>query len=295
MEIHQLRYFVAAAEAGSISRAATRCHVTQPSMSQQIKALEDRLGTTLFDRIGRGVVLTDAGRALLPRARRILSEVQDAEAHVAAEGGAGVRLSLGAIPTMAPYILPTLAAALRKEAPACELELREDFTENLVEALLDNTIDVGIMSTPVDHELIDLEVVASEPLLVVAPTKHPLCGAPEITLAELRDQPTITLHEMHCLGQQIQVFCASNKLARNVVCRTTQLATVLELVSNGLGVSLVPAMAAAHDRGRGRRYISVKRNPARREIALAFRRGRTRPALAQHIADALRGCLVAPE
>ncbi len=287
MELHQLRYFVAAAEAGTISRAAERCHVSQPSMSQQIKTLETGLGVKLFDRVGRGVVLTDAGRALLPRARRVLAEVIDAEANLAREAEEGVRLAIGAIPTMAPYLLPAIAAGLRKHAPECELAIREDFTENLVEALIDNEIDVGIMSTPVDHDLIDIEVIGSEALLVVAPTRHPICGAREIGLAELRDQPTITLHEMHCLGKQISEFCAAKRLAKNVACRTAQLATVLELVSNGIGVSIVPTMAAQHDTSESRTYMTLKRTAPRRDIALAFRKGRTRPKLAERVPEIL--------
>ena len=115
MEITQLRYFVATAEAGTISRAAERCGVAQPSLSQQIRKLEQTLGQRLFDRLGRGVALTDTGRALLPRARQILAAVHDAQTHLGddVEQGAG-RLVIGAIPTMAPYLLPPALKIIRK-------------------------------------------------------------------------------------------------------------------------------------------------------------------------------------
>ncbi|MDP1861810.1 MAG: LysR family transcriptional regulator, partial [Gemmatimonadaceae bacterium] len=146
MELQQLRYFVAAAEAGSVSRAAARCHVAQPSLSQQLRKLEEELGVPLFDRIGRGIAITDAGRAFLPRARRILAEVRDAELNLKNDVATGVgRLALGAIPTMAPYILPGALKTLRRKLPACEVSIREDVTESLVEALVDCEIDCALV------------------------------------------------------------------------------------------------------------------------------------------------------
>ncbi len=282
MEFRQLRYFVAVAEAGTISRAADRCQVTQPSLSQQIMKLEDELGVQLLDRLGRGVALTDAGRALLPRARQIVAQVQEIETSLRTDLDEGrSRLAVGAIPTMAPYLVPTIIAQLRHEFPQCEIIVREDLTQHLVEAIADNELDIAIMSAPIEHELIDLEVVGREALLVVAPHEHPLCAEGEIALADLRDQPAVTLHEMHCLGKQITDFCEAKRLSRNVVCRMTQIETLLEFVRLGLGVSIVPAMVAAHDEHPGRRYLRFKRQTPTRDIALAWRKGRVRPRLAK--------------
>ena len=138
MELHQLRYFVAVAEAGSFSNAARRCHVAQPSLSQQIKKLEIDLGQELFERHPSGVVLTEAGHALLPRARRVLSEVQEAAAALRSDidDGAGP-LAVGAIPTMAPYVLPPVLAPFSQRFPRCELTVREDLTDRLIEQHLD--------------------------------------------------------------------------------------------------------------------------------------------------------------
>ncbi|MFW5653166.1 MAG: LysR family transcriptional regulator [Planctomycetota bacterium] len=336
MDLHQLRYFVAAAEAGSISRAAERSNVSQPSLSQQIRRLEDGLGVRLFDRLGRGIALTDAGRALLPRARHILAEVEEAADAVQTDPEAGRgRLSIGAIPTMAPFVLPSALASLRSQFPECEIEVREDLTEHLVEAVIDNAIDIAVMSTPVDHELIELDVIGREELLVVvaaremeahdststevkvqphsndAPmpagncrVRHPVAvresdagplrpqdhdglstgSTPAmplgISLADLRDRPTISLHEMHCLGQQISGFCARRRIATNIVCRMTQIATMLEFVRLGMGISLVPEMVARQDTHPERTYLRVQDDPPTREIAIIRRRGRTcsRPA-----------------
>lgn len=289
MELHQLRYFVACAEAGSMTLAARRSHVSQPSLSQSVKKLEDELGVTLFDRLGRGIALTDAGRALLPRALRILHELDDTQEtlRVRVASGAGM-LSIGAIPTIAPFLLPPVLARLRRAFPKCALRVREDLTANLVEAVASGELDVAITSTPIDHDRIEIEVVGSEPLLVVTPSKHPLAGLAHITHADLREEATITLHEMHCLGQQVGSFCAKARLKPDVVCKTTQLSTVLELVRLGLGVSLIPAMAAAGDDARSRVYVPFARQQPRREIALIWRTGRTRPRVATSLASTVQ-------
>lgn len=285
MEIHQLRYFVAAAEAGSVSRAAEQCRVAQPSLSQQIKKLEGGLGVRLFDRFGRGVALTDAGRALLPRARRILAEVRDAESNLRRdldEGRGGV--AIGAIPTMAPYLLPPALDRLRAAFPECDVTIREGLTEHLVEALVENELDLALVSTPVDHDLIELEVIGHEELVFAVPSDHPLVDGGELGIADVRAQPAVTLEEIHCLGRQIQWFCSARRLSPRIVCRTTQLETVFELVGRGIGVSLVPEMAAAADRAARCRFLRMKQNKPIRQIAMAWRSGRSRPRLAARFA-----------
>lgn len=285
MEVHQLRYFVAAAEAESMTLAARRCHVAQPSLSQQIRKLEESLGVALFDRLGRGVVLTEAGRALLPRARRILAGIRETSENLRAEvERGGGRLVIGAIPTMAPYLLPPVLAELRRTAPGCELIVREDLTQVLVEAVVDNELDVAIASTPIDHKLIETQVVGREPLLIATCAAHALAHRGRMKLAELRAQTTVSLSEMHCLGEQIGSFCERAGVRPDVVCRTTQLATVLEFVRLGLGVALVPAMAAACDSSTDRAYLKLTRPQPTREIALLWRVGRTRPLVARPLA-----------
>lgn len=292
MEIHQLTYFVAAAEAGSMTLAARRCRVAQPSLSQQIRKLEDTLGVRLFDRMGRGVVLTDAGRALLPRARRILGEVRETRDNLRAEAEHGPgRLAIGAIPTIAPFLLPRVLADLRQRSPGCELVVREDFTASLVEAVVNHELDVAITSTPIDHELIETEVVGREALLVVTPSEHPLAAVGRITLGDLREQATVSLHEMHCLGEQIGAFCARAGVRPDVVCRSTQLATVIEMVRLGLGVSLVPQMAAAHHTDRGVAFLPLASRQPSREIALIWRTGRSRPRASEGLRDAVARAL----
>ena len=134
MELHQLRYFVAVAQAGNFSRAAERCHVSQPSLSQQILKLERQLGQPLFSRLGRRAVLTDAGRLLLDRAMTILANVDDAERRLRTSDPLhGGRLAIGAIPTIAPFVLPPTLQAFIKRCPEVELIVREDVTSQLIQ------------------------------------------------------------------------------------------------------------------------------------------------------------------
>ncbi|MCB1056287.1 MAG: LysR family transcriptional regulator, partial [Acidobacteria bacterium] len=272
MELHQLRYFVAVAEAGSFSNAARRCHVAQPSLSQQIKKLEIDLGQELFERHPSGVVLTEAGHALLPRARRVLSEVQEAAAALRSDidDGAGP-LAVGAIPTMAPYVLPPVLAPFSQRFPRCELTVREDLTDRLIEALLAYELDVAVLSTPIEEELVDVEVLGSERLLLAAPPGYPLPADHDVSLGALEHEPTIVVHEMHCLGQQIRSFCDAARVRQRVVCRSTQLATVQELVALGLGISILPEMAIAQDKDGRCCYHSLSEPQPCRDIAVAWR------------------------
>lgn len=296
MELHQLRYFVAVAEAGSFSRAAERCHVAQPSLSQQIKKLELHLGHELFDRHAHGATLTEAGHALLPRARRILVEVHEASASLQREVETGHGpLAVGAIPTMAPYLLPPVLGRFVRDHPGCELTVREDLTERLVEALLDYELDCAIVSTPIDHDLIELEVLGSERLLLTTAPGYSLRTSGEMTLQALRQEPTIVLHEMHCLGQQIRDFCSAQRARHRIFCRSTQLATVQSLVALGLGISILPEMAARADDEGIRHYLAIHPGEPTREIAVAWRRYRSRSSLAlgfvARLAENLRGGL----
>lgn len=289
MELRQLRYFVAVAETGSFSRAAVQCGVAQPSLSQQIKRLEADLGRSLFDRLSRSIALTEAGEALLPRARRILAEVRETTESLSDDGEpGGGRLDVGAIPTMAPYVLPQALTRFTAERPGCRVTVREDLTERLVEALIDCELDFAIMSTPVEHDLIELARIAREPLLV-ATAAGDAPPAKALRLADLRDQPTVVLHEMHCLGQQIQGFCSARGVSRRIVCHSTQLSTVLALVGLGMGISLVPAMCAEQDVSGERRYSALVDDAPTRGIAVAWRRGRSRSSAAQAFAAIMAG------
>ncbi len=189
MEIHQLKYFVAVAETGSFTRAAEREGITQPTLSEQILRLESKkhgLNRRLFDRLGRKVVLTDAGQELLQHAQRILAAVKEAERSVrdSAEGGT---LRVGAIPTIAPFLLPGMVTRFRKDHPTVQLQLKEDLTERLLADLLSGELDVALMALPIRDERLHVEKLFTEPLVVALPAKHRLATKTEEKLGDVVD------------------------------------------------------------------------------------------------------------
>lgn len=289
MELHQLRYFVAVAETGSFREAAAQCHVAQPSLSQQIKKLERGLDRKLFDRLGRRSTLTESGRALLPRARAILTAVREAESDLShdIEAGRG-RLAVGAIPTIAPFLLPRPIRRFVGELPLAELSVCEDLTEVLVDRLLNAELDLAILSLPIDDSKIATATLLNEPLLVVAARAKDLAEKSEWKLDEFEGRPAVVLHEMHCLGQQIRGFCQGRGVKQRIVCHTTQLSTVQRLVALGLGISLVPRMCAVTDRSSRCVYRPLSGAEPSRVVVAAWRRGRQRSWLADRFLDKVR-------
>ncbi|MDQ3439316.1 MAG: LysR substrate-binding domain-containing protein [Planctomycetota bacterium] len=289
MELHQLRYFIAIAESHSFSRGAAACMVAQPSLSQQIQKLEREVGRRLFDRLGRTVALTDAGRALLPRARRILSEVDGVERGVADEVDAGRgELTIGAIPTIAPFLLPGAVGRFIRSQPDAQLLVREDLTANLLEGLIRAELDLCVCALPVDDERILTEQLVAEPLLVAAARGHPLAKARGVRPAELDDEPAVVLHELHCLGEQVSSFCRQRRVSPRIVCRTTQLTTVRSLVELGLGVSIVPRMCATTDTTGGCTYTPVNDAKLQRTVVVAWHKTRGRSRLGERFINCLK-------
>ena len=286
MEIHQLRYFLAVAEQGGMRQAARVCHVTQPSLSTQVQKLEDELGHRLFDRSSRGAELTEAGRSLLPRARQILGELSSTLDRVRAdvETGRG-QLRVGAIPTMAPFLLPPAVRRFQKQNPDAELTIREDVTEHLVEELAAARLDLAFMSLPLDDPRITTQHLFDEPLSVVMAKDDPLAQRKTIRPRDLRDRPPIVLHGMHCLGQRVRAYCEILGLAEHQQWKAAQLATVQEWVALGLGISLLPRMVAERDRSAKRVYRPLSNPVPTRAVVVAHAAGRSLPNLGRALID----------
>ena len=289
MEFHQLIYFVAVVETGGFSRAAERCSVAQPSLSQQIIKLEQELGQELFHRSGRKVALTDAGRALLPRARTILAEMQEIRFGVQRDVEAGYgALSVGFIPTIAPFVLPGAVAAFSQAYPQSCLSVQEDLTQVLVEGLIAGRLDLAIMSLPVSSKQIETQELLAEPLMVAARRDGLLPNQANLRVKELEMFPFIALSEVHCLGEQVHSFCYQHNLNLNVVCHTTQLSTVQNCVALGLGISLVPRAQALCDESGQVVYQPLNDGSPQRKIVAATRTGKTRSFLANQFIELVR-------
>ena len=289
MELHQLRYFVAVAQAGNFSRAAERCHVSQPSLSQQILKLERQLGQPLFSRLGRRAVLTDAGRLLLDRAMTILANVDDAERRLRTSDPLhGGRLAIGAIPTIAPFVLPPTLQTFIKRCPEVELTVREDVTSQLIPAVVEGELDLAIVALPIVDEHLEAEPLLTEALLLTVPPKHPLARRRRVTVADLVGERFILLGEMHCLGEQVLNFCRAHECQPQIACRSAQIGTIQSLIALGQGISLLPEVARSSDRSHKLVYRELAQDEPRRTLAVVWHKHRYRSPLAEHFLAAVR-------
>jgi len=271
MELHQLRYVVSAARTGKFSRAAEQCHVSQPSLSQQIKKLEDELGERLFDRLRRQVKLTPHGELLVARAERILEEVEAVRREASdARGLARGLVSVGALPTIAPYLLPRLLPRFIKGFPGIEVVVQEETTARLLALLGARDLDLAIASGPIQDDRIHTETLFTEELLVALPPGHPLLRQKTIRTRDLEQERFILMKEGHCLGDQVLNFCAGRGVHPKILCRSAQVETLRALVQAGLGISLIPAMACPSDRTSRVQYRSLSAPKPQRSIVVLW-------------------------
>ncbi|HEX4309643.1 MAG TPA: LysR substrate-binding domain-containing protein [Acidobacteriaceae bacterium] len=274
MELHQLKYMCAIAATGSFSRAAEQCRVAQPSLSQQISKLEDELGTRLFDRLGRSVRLTDAGRTFLPHARTVLHQTELARSEVDGKRkDARGTVIVGVIPTIAPYYLPERIAAFTRRFPDSTLRVVEETTPVLVESLRSLAIDIAILSLPLRHREFEIVPLLTEHLYVALPAFHPRADAASISLNELRSERFVLLRDSHCFREIALTACHRAHLDPRITFESGQFSSLLGMVAAGIGVTLVPEMAI--DRRAGCRFVRVSDAKAMRTIAAARLKGRS--------------------
>ncbi len=287
MELHQLRYFVAVARTRNFSRAAERCRVAQPSLSQQIIKLEEELGERLFERTKRTVALTPAGEIFRAHAERVLDEVELAGESVREVSGMlRGRVVLGALPTVAPYYLPSRLRTFSEAFPGIEVVVHEDTTDALVRAAMGKEIDLALLSLPVERAGLATEEFFEEPLLVAMPAGHRLATRRALTLDDLAEEPFILMQEGHCLAGQALQFCRLNGFAPRVSFRSAQIETVLAFVAEGWGVSIVPEMARKPD-VQGVRYRAL--GGMKRSIGIVHREARPLSRAARTLVEFLRG------
>jgi LysR family transcriptional regulator, hydrogen peroxide-inducible genes activator len=276
MELQQLRYFCAIADTGNFSRAALQTHVSQPSLSQQIRKLEDELGTRLFDRLGRTVRLTELGRAFLPRARAVLHDLEAARSDVVErKTSISGPVSVGVIPTIAPYFLPPILAAFSTKYPEAHVSVTEEITLPLLERLRAGTMDLAIVALPLQtrgHEFQTFPLLV-EKLYAVLPKQHALAKRHAVSLDELQDDPFLLLRDGHCFRETAVAACKRARLNPKIIFESGQFSSILSMVSAGLGVSIVPAMAL--EKRPGCRYVPLEDERAARTIGVVTLNGRS--------------------
>jgi LysR family hydrogen peroxide-inducible transcriptional activator len=271
MELHQLEYLLAIAEEASFSRAARRLGVAQPSLSQQVRKLEDELGHRLLDRLPKCVIPTEAGRQLLEHARRVLAEIADARRRIGdTPGHVTGSLSVGAIPTIAPFLLPDVLRRFAARWPDVKLDVVEDVTARLLGMLERGGLDVAILSSADVPQTVHSETVGAEPLRLMVPAAHPLARRKTIPWLAVEQERLLVLQEMHCLAGQVSRFCEGSRVRPPVFMRGAQLSTIAAMVAAGLGVSVVPEMMCRAARWDGCACRPIAGESPTRDLCVAW-------------------------
>ncbi|HEY0968721.1 MAG TPA: LysR substrate-binding domain-containing protein [Opitutaceae bacterium] len=268
MELHQLRYFIAVAETGNFTRAAERSFVAQPSLSQQIMKLEGELGHKLFHRLGRKAVLTEAGAVFLERARRILFEVEDAAKELRDDPALERTIVVGAIPTLAPFLLPQLLDRAKTAFPFLIVHSYEAFRADIVAAVVAGELDLALTSLPIEDHRLSVEPLFTEPLLLVVGRSHRLAQQETVTASDLAPETFVLLGNSSSLTAQIQRFCGDHDFQPKIGYRCAQISTVKSLVGLGFGISILPQVARHGDDRRTLVYRELSGRAPVREVAV---------------------------
>ncbi|ASQ46731.1 LysR substrate-binding domain-containing protein [Legionella clemsonensis] len=272
MNLRDLQYFVVLAEVMHFGEAAKRCHISQPTLSMQIKKLEDELGILLFERNNKQVMLTEGGRTVLEWAQQILTKVSEMKeiARQASDPFAG-ELHLGVIPTLAPYLLPHVMPAIQSAFPKLRVWLIEEKTYRLVDKLANGQLGAALMAMPVSEEF-SSQILFEEPFYFASSNKVKERPKDEMQLGDLINQQLMLLEEGHCLREQAIAVCRLAKAEGRADFTATSLETLRFMVEAGLGVTLLPALAV-YDNKRGLQLTPFARPAPSRTIALYWRPG----------------------
>jgi len=277
MNLKDLKYVVSVAESHHFGKAAELCFVSQPTLSGQIKKLEEELGVSLFERTSRSVEVTPVGEMILNHARQILDQVNVIEqvAQTFGDPLAGP-LRVGAIPTLSPYLMPLILMPLKNKHPQMKLVLSEEMTNTLTTRLRNHEIDAALIATEVDEQEFGVMPLFKEPFWLAYPCDHPVSRKSEIGRADLDGADLLLLAEGHCLAKQAMDICHKNRKDQGDMAdlRASSLETLLQMVSAGFGSTLVPALAmrGSWTSNEGISTCKLKLNDAHRCISLIYRK-----------------------
>ena len=293
MNIRDLRYLVAVAEHRHFGRAAEACHVSQPTLSTQLKKLEETLGVVLIERTNRQVMLSNVGERIVDQAHRVLREVNQlvniAEQHRDPFGG---DFRLGVIPTVAPYLLPKILGPVRKAFPQLRIQLNEGQTHQIVSRLKQGELDALILALPVEEENVITRALYREPFYFTVSSSHRLAGRKQVGVDDMDGERVLLLEDGHCLRDQALDVCEAHNAVENTNFRATSLETLRQMVRADVGITLMPELAVS--KTAGVRYIpfkGAKDNVPHRDVGLCWRNTSTRTELLEQLAELLRELL----
>lgn len=272
MELQQLRYVIALSEELNFKRASQKLHVTQPTLSQQLKKLEDEIGTTLFERSPKYVRLTKSGEKFLPYAMEMLDCLERGLQDLREKSGElRGTLRIAAIPTIGPYLFPALIKSVQKAAPNVKLELFEAITPRLIEQLKQGIYDLGVLSLPFDETALAVRKIGKESFLLAVPLKHALAKKKQVSLQDVTAQRLLMLQEGHCFSDQALSFCKRSREDNQVVFQGSSLQSVLNLAAAGEGVTFLPEMARKYSKMQNLKMIPFSAKGPTRELVVIWR------------------------
>ena len=290
MNLKDLKYLVALADTGHFGRAAERSFISQPTLSAQLKKLEEFLGVKLVERQPKNVQLTEVGRQIVTRARRMLDEGEEiiALARSNTDPLAG-KLKVALIPTIGPYLLPRVMQKIRKSVPQLGLMLYEYQTEALLNRLRTGEIDMGVLALPVHPDGLECRTLYEEAFTVALPNHHPLAAKSSIKVQDLKGHTLLLLEDGHCLRDQALEVCSRVDIREAEDFRATSLETLRQMVVAGLGITLLPEMAVESPFG-SQRGLTVREfaKPApSRTVGAVWRKSSTRTAAVSAVCDVI--------
>ena len=275
MNLRDLKYLLALADHKHFGRAAAACFISQPTLSTQIRKLEEELGVSLVERAPRKVMLTPAGRDAAERARRIVAEVEQMKegARRSQDPEAGT-VRLGIFPTLGPYLLPHVIPRIRERFPNLELLLIEEKSDVLQSRLHDGKLDAALLALPVHDDQLHSEFLFEEPFLLAVPENHPLAKRDSLSLSELSDQKLLLLEDGHCLREQALEVCRLSGANEKSEFRATSLETLRQMVAANVGITLLPTLAIKPPVARSQNIhlLGFSDSHPSRQIAMLWRR-----------------------
>jgi LysR family transcriptional regulator, hydrogen peroxide-inducible genes activator len=293
MNIRDLKYLVAVAEHRHFGHAAQACFVSQPTLSTQLKKLEEELGVTLIERTNRQVMLTPVGEEVVARAQQVLRDL-DELIHTAEEFAdpLGGDFRLGIIPTVAPYLLPKILGPLRKSFPKLKMQLTEGQTAVISRMLRDGELDAVILALPLaEDNVLECELYV-EPFYFTVSKAHPKANRKSVTVDDLENEEVLLLEDGHCLRDQALDVCNSHKAVENTNFRATSLETLRQMVAADVGITLMPELAISGRTG-GLRYLPFRGSVPHRVIGLCWRASSTRGELLEQMGRMLKTVMTA--
>ncbi len=289
MNLRDLKYLVAVAEHRHFGRAAEACHVSQPTLSTQIRKLEEFLGVTLIERNNRQVLLTPVGERIIAQAAKVLREADElVKMAQQARDPYGGQFRLGIIPTVAPYLLPRILPLIREQFPDLEIQLVEAQTAVITRELRAGQLDAIILALPVEDDGVVTVPLYAEPFYVAVSPRHPFFGRNSIAPEELEDAEVLLLEDGHCLRDQALDVCKSSGAVENTNFSATSIETLRHMVSADIGITLMPELAM-EEGAPGIRYVPFEGKPPYRTIGMVWRTTTTREELLAKLSELLQG------